>query len=160
MNLKIGRDGNTTSDHCKHICVLTQIWKQRWMPVYRLLAARFSTDLKQLPGVPWFLGIPGNPGINSRLQIALILLEFWRAQNACVAMTASQWATCCLIFSWFEATLGFLQFYQEGRGSTHWGGSRPPKPPRGGIVPMTLRLILLMSFKLKLNHLNPMYGGR
>ena len=59
MNLKIGRDGDPTSNRCKPISVLTQIWLQRWLPIHRLLAARFSTDLKQLPGVPWFLGIPG-----------------------------------------------------------------------------------------------------
>ena len=64
MRLKIDLDGDPTSNRCKLICVLTQIWLQRWLPIPRLLAARFSTDLKQLPGVPWFLGIPGNPGIN------------------------------------------------------------------------------------------------
>ena len=31
-----------------------------------------------------------------------------------------------------------LQFNQVGRGSTHWGGSRPPKPPRGGRANETL----------------------
>ena len=66
-------------------------------------------------------------------------------------MTAYPLATCCPIFSWFEEPI-WIQFYQEGRGSTHWGGSR--------FVPMTLWLLLLTSSKVKFNYFTLMNVGR
>jgi len=39
------------------------------------------------------------------------------------------------------------------------GGAPAPPSPRGGIVPITLRLILLTSFKIKLNYFTPIDVG-
>ena len=49
-----------------------------------------------------------------------------------------------------------LQLYQEERGSTQWGGSRPPNPPRGDCADYTL-IHSADVLKVMLNYCTRMY---
>ena len=124
---------------------------ERWRPTHRLLLARFSADLKQLQNRNFWTSNRSKPiGVLTRpkcscsddhLPIGYLIRNFQPNRS--------------------NFLIRFASLLPGRKGGRHiGGGSRPPQAPPGGIVPITLWLILLTSFKIKLNHFTPIDVGR